>query len=43
VGCRFASRCRFAIENCRCAQPELREIEPGHKVACIRAEETMLQ
>jgi len=43
VGCRFASRCRFAIEDCRRAQPELREIEPGHKVACIRAEETMLQ
>src|SRR6201987_3776120 len=30
VGCRFASRCRFAIEDCRRAQPELREIEPGH-------------
>jgi len=43
VGCRFASRCRFAIEDCRRAQPELREIEPGHKVACIRAEETVLQ
>jgi peptide/nickel transport system ATP-binding protein len=43
VGCRFASRCGFAIDECRRAQPELREIEPGHKVACIRAEETVLQ
>ncbi|MGC2774986.1 MAG: ABC transporter ATP-binding protein [Bradyrhizobium sp.] len=41
-GCRFASRCRFAIPDCRRAQPPLREIEPGHKVACIRAEETLL-
>ncbi|MGJ4926946.1 ABC transporter ATP-binding protein [Bradyrhizobium sp. HKCCYLS2038] len=41
-GCRFASRCRFAIPACKAAQPELREIEPGHKVACIRAEETLL-
>ncbi|WP_201767124.1 ABC transporter ATP-binding protein [Bradyrhizobium sp. STM 3809] len=40
-GCRFASRCRFVIPECRRAQPPLREIEPGHKVACIRAEETL--
>jgi peptide/nickel transport system ATP-binding protein len=42
-GCRFASRCKFVIPDCKRAQPELREIEPGHKVACIRAEETFLQ
>jgi peptide/nickel transport system ATP-binding protein len=41
-GCRFADRCRFAIDECRQAQPPLREIEPGHKVACIRAEETVI-
>ncbi|MGJ4952890.1 ABC transporter ATP-binding protein [Bradyrhizobium sp. HKCCYLS20291] len=41
-GCRFASRCRFVIPDCKAAQPPLREIEPGHKVACIRAEETLL-
>ncbi|WP_035648355.1 ABC transporter ATP-binding protein [Bradyrhizobium sp. ORS 285] len=40
-GCRFASRCRFVIPECKLAQPPLREIEPGHKVACIRAEETL--
>jgi peptide/nickel transport system ATP-binding protein len=40
-GCRFAARCRFAIDECSRAQPPLREIEAGHKVACIRAEETI--
>ena len=40
VGCRFAPRCRLAIDECSRAQPPLREIEPGHKVACIRAGET---
>jgi peptide/nickel transport system ATP-binding protein len=39
VGCRFAPRCRLAIDECSRAQPSLREIEPGHKVACIRAGE----
>jgi peptide/nickel transport system ATP-binding protein len=39
VGCRFAARCRFAIDACREAEPPLREIAPGHKAACIRAEE----
>ena len=38
-GCRFAARCRFATANCTAAPPALREIAPGHKVACIRAEE----
>ena len=42
VGCRFAARCRFAIDECSRAQPELRAIESGHKVACIRAEETIV-
>ena len=36
-GCRFAARCPLAIEECTAATPELREITPGHKAACIRA------
>ncbi|HEX9182520.1 MAG TPA: ABC transporter ATP-binding protein [Burkholderiales bacterium] len=36
-GCRFAPRCVHAREECR-ATPALREIGPGHKVACVRAE-----
>jgi peptide/nickel transport system ATP-binding protein len=39
AGCRFAPRCTFATDECRAAQPALRELEPGHKVACIHAEE----
>ena len=34
-GCRFAARCRHAIPACTVATPPLREIVPGHKVACI--------
>ena len=38
-GCRFAPRCTHARPQCSDATPSLREISPGHKVACIRAEE----
>ncbi|MGE0151719.1 MAG: ABC transporter ATP-binding protein [Reyranellaceae bacterium] len=34
-GCRFAPRCKFAREECVLATPPLREISPGHKVACV--------
>jgi len=34
-GCRFAPRCKFAREACRAATPPLREVAPGHQVACI--------
>jgi peptide/nickel transport system ATP-binding protein len=37
-GCRFAPRCPFALAKCVEATPPLREITPGHKVACVRAE-----
>jgi peptide/nickel transport system ATP-binding protein len=43
AGCRFAPRCGFATDECRHAQPALRELEPGHKVACIHAEQTVVQ
>ncbi|MQG76761.1 MAG: ATP-binding cassette domain-containing protein [SAR202 cluster bacterium] len=35
-GCVFNPRCPIAIEDCKAAIPELREISPGHFVACIR-------
>ncbi|BDG71240.1 ABC transporter ATP-binding protein [Roseomonas fluvialis] len=35
AGCRFAARCRFATDACTAAEPPLREVAPGHKVACI--------
>ncbi len=37
-GCRFAARCRHATELCVATEPPLREIDPGHKVACHYAE-----
>ncbi|MEK8049989.1 ABC transporter ATP-binding protein [Ideonella sp. DXS22W] len=38
-GCRFASRCKHAVPSCSAGTPELREVSPGHKVACFLAEE----
>jgi oligopeptide/dipeptide ABC transporter ATP-binding protein len=37
TGCRFHPRCPIAIDECRRIDPPLREIAPGHEVACIRA------
>jgi len=37
-GCRFAARCRFAQAQCTAAEPPLRDLGAGHKVACHFAE-----
>jgi oligopeptide/dipeptide ABC transporter ATP-binding protein len=37
-GCRFATRCRYVCEECS-NQQELKEILPGHFVACCRVRE----
>jgi peptide/nickel transport system ATP-binding protein len=34
-GCRFAPRCRFATAACLEETPALREVAPGHRVACV--------
>jgi oligopeptide transport system ATP-binding protein len=35
-GCRFHTRCPYAIEACRRVEPKLVEIKPNHFAACIR-------
>ena len=36
---RFCTRCPYATERCRTEKPTLREVKPGHSVACFRYEE----
>ncbi|MDE1948389.1 MAG: ATP-binding cassette domain-containing protein [Burkholderiales bacterium] len=38
-GCRFAGRCPVAQEACRASDPALREVQPGHFVACHRVDD----
>jgi peptide/nickel transport system ATP-binding protein/oligopeptide transport system ATP-binding protein len=33
-GCRFRSRCRFAMDRCAQVEPALAEVAPMHQVAC---------
>ncbi|MCA3580376.1 MAG: ABC transporter ATP-binding protein, partial [Bradyrhizobium sp.] len=33
-GCRFAPRCKHAMSICTEQEPRLREIAPGHRMAC---------
>jgi len=37
-GCVFHTRCPVMIDECQEEMPELREVSPGHWVACIRTE-----
>ncbi|MBI4218547.1 MAG: dipeptide ABC transporter ATP-binding protein [Chloroflexi bacterium] len=36
-GCVFHTRCPIAVDQCSEAMPQMRELAPGHYVACIRA------
>jgi len=38
-GCVFHPRCPIAVEGCKKARPELREVRPGHFVACTEVRE----
>ncbi|CEJ10475.1 ABC transporter ATP-binding protein [Phreatobacter sp. AB_2022a] len=37
TGCRFAPRCTLASDRCLSEMPPLRDIRPGHQVACWKA------
>ena len=37
AGCVFHPRCPIAVDRCRTAVPELREVRPGHWAACLLA------
>ena len=34
-GCRFASRCKFVMNDCVKAPPPLKSVGPGHAMACL--------
>ena len=37
-GCRFRTRCKYATAKCAEAEPEFREVSPGHFAACHNLE-----
>jgi oligopeptide/dipeptide ABC transporter ATP-binding protein len=39
-GCHFRDRCARAISQCTAIDPHLEELQPDHRVACVRANET---
>ena len=41
-GCYFHPRCQYAKERCQREAPALREVQPGHQVACHYAEDLTL-
>jgi len=38
-GCEFAGRCPYAIDSCQTGTVEMRKVEPGHDVRCLRLDE----
>lgn len=36
TGCHFHQRCELATSDCREERPPLREVSPGHEVACLK-------
>jgi len=36
TGCVFHTRCPLADDGCKATIPEVREVKPGHFVACLK-------
>ena len=34
TGCRFHTRCPVVMEQCKTIEPQMEQVEPGHRVAC---------
>jgi peptide/nickel transport system ATP-binding protein len=43
TGCYFHTRCRYCKQQCKETAPGYKELEPGHFIACHRAEELKLK
>ncbi len=41
TGCRFHTRCPYAVERCGSEEPELVEVSPGHFVSCFLHEQVV--
>jgi oligopeptide/dipeptide ABC transporter ATP-binding protein len=41
TGCHFHTRCPLAVSRCRSEAPPLRELAPGHRVACHFAQSNL--
>lgn len=39
--CRFAARCAYATDRCRCEEPSMIQVEDHHEVACFKVEEDL--
>nr|WP_263326887.1 ABC transporter ATP-binding protein [Neobacillus sp. Marseille-Q6967] len=42
-GCRFHTRCSHATDRCKLEQPDLKEIQEGHKVRCWLIEQELIK
>jgi oligopeptide/dipeptide ABC transporter ATP-binding protein len=42
VGCAYAARCPYVVDQCRAERPEIRAVEPNHWARCHRVEELQL-
>ena len=41
AGCKFASRCKYATEECKKSCPKLEPVGSEHQVACFKIKEIM--